>query len=241
MFGICRYEYQWYCAQIIQRCWRRARSRFTVQVLRSLAALGREEAKAALIIQRFARLVRGRSIYWAFKRQQAEKRAQDKAQRLLRRVWFGAQGRQTAEVFRALIKARTDAAPIYAAVSELEAQRREVKGKLDVVLKKHGALMKARNNVAAELRAVLKTRQKYYDSHTMQPGVSQRFLVSFLKDELKERLRVAKDDMKPLKPVIDTLDAELKDLDDQLSVLRVKLQPFEDNIKVRLQLRSANV
>ena len=42
-----------------------------------------------------------------------------------------------------MVNARTDAGPIYAALSDLEAQRREVKGKLDVVLKKHGTLMKA--------------------------------------------------------------------------------------------------
>ena len=227
------YEYQWYCAQVIQRCWRRARSRFTVQILRSLAALSREEDAAARVLQRFSRLVKCRSVYWAAKKAREEAKAQNRAQQLIKRVWYGSKGRSTAEVFHALLKARKTAAPIYEALEEIEAQRREVKQKLDVVLKKHGSLMKIRNAVATELRQVLKTRQKYYDSATMQPGVSQRFLVSFLREELKERLRDAKENIKPLTPVIDTLDKELADLDEQIRVLRVKLRPYEDDIKVR--------
>ena len=62
---IYRHEYQWYCAQVIQRCWRRSRSRFTVQVLRSLAALSREEHAAALKLQRFSRFVKGRTFFLA--------------------------------------------------------------------------------------------------------------------------------------------------------------------------------
>ena len=67
----------------------------------------------------------------------------------------------------------------------------------------------------------------------MQPGVSQRFLVSFLREELQERLHEAKDNIKPLLPVIETLDGELSELDGQLDVLREKLRPYEEGVKVR--------
>ena len=107
----------------------------------------------------------------------------------MKRIWYGARARGIAEVFRAVARARAQAAPIYEAVDNLVQQRKELQGKLDTVLKKHGSLSKARNEIAKELRQVLKTKQKYYDSRTLQPGVPQRFKVEFLKEELKIRLR----------------------------------------------------
>lgn len=227
------HEYQWYSAQVIQRCWRRSRSRFTVQILRSLAALGREETKAACIIQNFARYVRGRNLYWTAIKARAEMRKKNKAQTLIKRIWFGAQARQVAEVFRALVKARRDAAPIYEAVEDLENKRRETNKKLKIVLRKHGVLLKQRNNVAAELRQVLKTRQKFYDSTTMQPGVPQRFKVAFLKKELRIRLEEAKNTIKPLMPVIESLDEEINEIDAEINMLKAKLKPYEEDIKAK--------
>ena len=224
------YEYQSSCAEIIQRSWRIARSRFTVKVLRSLARLRIAEVKAVKIMQRFARGCAGRHEVRMMMMLKELKLKQWKAAKKIQRLLRGNKGRELAEVTLALLEARRAAAHIYTEVERVEKERRAVNQKFVILDKKIKNLIKQRNHVAKELREVFQAKGKYYDSESLNPGVRQRYVVDFLKTELQRRLRTLKSNIAPIKNVIGLLKDKIADYDRELRLHKRKLKPYEEDV-----------